>query len=77
MHLNTLSGLRFPLVTYVYVRSRREIRALLVLLASLRFTVARISVLRFPSVMYVFVHSCRHTRRALNCSHFYALRLRA
>ena len=34
---NTASSLRFPLVTYVYVRSQQESRALLVLLATALF----------------------------------------
>ena len=37
MRRNTSSSLRFPLVTYVNVRSLQEIRAFLVLLASALF----------------------------------------
>ena len=37
MRRNTSSGLRFALLVYVYVHSRRQSRAFLVLLASPRF----------------------------------------
>ena len=38
------SGLRFPLLVYVSVHSRREIRAFLELLVSIRFKLRTVSV---------------------------------
>ena len=62
MRRNTLSGLRFPSLTYAYVRSRREIRAFLVLLASLHLRMR--TVLAMPRIAL----SVRELqRKALRC----------